>query len=127
MSNSDILFSAGKRRRSSLFGSLQTLAVAVTAFRRGKGHHTDPDPDPDQVSTSSSAKEDDDVTDTRKLQWQDSVTSSGSSNPVTFALSPGTDETPETSGVDNEVFKYDEETLAKFQKEKNNEVSGTQY
>ena len=50
------------------------------------------------------------------------MTSNSSSNPVSFSLTPGTDDTPDTSGVDNEVFRYDDETIERLRDENDNQV-----
>ena len=104
-----MIYFSGKRRRSSLFSSLTSLASV--AFVSAIGNQ----PDVDRVSSSSSSEdEDDSPSPPKRLPWLESVGSSEASNPVSFTLTPETDETPVTAGIDNEVFKYDDETIAKF-------------
>ena len=104
-----MIYFLGKRRRSSLFSSLTSLASV--AFVSAIGNQ----PDVDRVSSSSSSEDEDDSSSPpKRLPWLESVGSSETSNPVSFTLTPETDETPATAGIDNEVFKYDDETIAKF-------------
>ena len=110
--------SAGKRRRSSLFSSLTSLASV--AFVSAIGNQ----PDFEHVSSSSSSEDEDDISPSKKLPYLDSVTSD-TSRSVTFSLSQGTEETPDTSGIDNDVFTYDDETVSKYQTKIKNNQTGT--
>ena len=113
--NERISIPGNKRRRSSLFSSLSSLASV--AFASAVGHQ----PEPDRVSSSSSSDDEEETISNKRATWLDSTTTD-TSTPVTFTLSPEAEETPHTSGVDNEVFRYDDETVSKLQNSHNDEV-----
>lgn len=99
-----------------MFSSLSSLASV--AFASAVGHR----PEPDRVSSSSSSDDEEETISNKRASWLDSTTTD-TSTPVTFTLSPEADETPHTSGIDNEVFRYDDETVSQLQNSHDDEVT----
>lgn len=101
-------FLTGRRRRSSLFQSLSSLASVALASAMGS---------PNRETVSSSESEDDDkdldvevqVKNHKIVSREDSL----ESGVLSFSTSQDQEEPP--SGQSNRAFKFDEDTVAQFQ------------